>query len=84
MNENGTISDKVRPSLIVGEGQLGLVDLVNKAYIKSIDKKAELVSGSLYMPMTDNNDQYIDRLINMSGGSLFPLALGLLLPVFMY
>lgn len=61
-----------------------MVDLVNRAYIKTIDPSVELVSGSMFMPLTDNNGAFIERLINMSGGSLFPLALGLLLPVFMY
>ncbi len=63
---------------------MAIVDMVNQAYIKSIDPAVELVSGTMYMPLTDNSGAYIERLINISGGSLFPLALGLLLPVFMY
>ena len=36
------------------------------------------------MPMTDNNENFLIKVINVTGASLYPLALGLLLPVFMY
>jgi len=36
------------------------------------------------MPMTDTNENFLMKVINVTGASLYPLALGLLLPVFMY
>jgi len=36
------------------------------------------------MPMTDTNENFLMKVINITGASLYPLALGLLLPVFMY
>ena len=37
------------------------------------------------MPQTDNDDNsFINGIINIAGASLYPLSLSLLLPVFMY
>ena len=47
---------KSYPMLIVPEAQLALVDMVNRAYINSLDPDAMLVSGTMYMPLTDGND----------------------------
>lgn len=36
------------------------------------------------MPISDQNQGWLMKLINLAGASLFPLSLSLLLPVFMY
>jgi len=36
------------------------------------------------MPLTNNNDDYIQRIINVTGSTFYPLAISLLMPLFMY
>ena len=35
-------------------------------------------------PTTESGNSLLDSIINLAGGSLYPLSLSLLLPVFMY
>ena len=70
--------------LIVSDGQLSLMDLINKAYLNTIDPQHWIMSGVQYMPTKDQNQSWLMKIINLAGASLFPLSLSLLLPVFMY
>ena len=70
--------------LIVSDGQLSLMDLINKAYLNTIDPQHWIMSGVQYMPTKDQNQSWLMKIRNLAGASLFPLSLSLLLPVFMY
>jgi hypothetical protein len=70
--------------LIVADGQLSLLDLINKAYLNIIDPNHWILSGVQYMPVKDQDKGWLMKIINLAGASLFPLSLSLLLPVFMY
>lgn len=60
------------------------MDLINKAYLHTIDRTRWIMSGVQYMPVQDQDKGWLMKLINIAGASLFPLSLSLLLPVFMY
>lgn len=68
----------------VAEGMLSLIDLVNRAYLRTINPDVWIVSGVQYMPLVGEDSGYIMRTISVIGASLYPLALSLLLPIFMY
>ena len=70
--------------LIVPDGQLSSLDLVNRAFLNSINESHWVISGSQYMPQINQDHSLIIKVINICGASLYPLALSLLLPVFMY
>ena len=70
--------------MTVANGQLSLLDLVSRAYMHKINKNIWIVSGIQYMPLEGQDKSWIMRIINITGASLYPLALSLLLPVFMY
>lgn len=72
------------PYLSITNGSLWLADLLNKAYIKTIHPELYIVSGIQLMPFELNNDDNISRLINLAGATFYPLAISLLMPLFMY
>ena len=60
-------------------------DLFNKAYIKKLFPKVKLISGVQLMPIKlDDNEENIQRIINLSGSTFYPMAISLLMPLFMY
>lgn len=59
-------------------------DLVNKAYIRNFFPNEFTVGGVQLMPLTNNDDDYIQRIINVTGSTFYPLAISLLMPLFMY
>lgn len=75
----------------VAEGMVSLVDLINRSYIKYVTSKLEkktggiwLISGIEYMPIVGQVSGYILRIISLLGSCMYPLALSLLFPIFMY
>jgi ABC-type multidrug transport system ATPase subunit len=72
------------PTLRVPDGQLALLDLISRAYLNNINESIFLVSGSQFMPVSTSESALIMKIINLTGASLYPIALSLLLPVFMY
>lgn len=72
------------PTLIVADGELSLLDLISRSYLHQLNSSIWLVSGVQYMPMKDQDKGWLLKIINITGASLYPLALSLLLPVFMY
>jgi hypothetical protein len=42
------------------------------------------MSGIQYMPMIADSSTVLDKIFSLTGASLYPIALSLLLPVFMY
>ena len=66
-------------------GILWEFDLFNKAYIQNLFPNFKIFSGIQLMPLKiDNNEENIQRLINIAGATFYPLALTLLMPLFMY
>jgi len=60
-------------------------DLFNKAYIKKLFPKVKLISGVQLMPIKlDDNEENIQRIINLAGSTFYPMAISLLMPLFMY
>lgn len=70
--------------LTVVNGALWLSDLVNKAYIKHFHPELNIVSGVQFMPFELDNSENVQRVINFAGASFYPLAISLLMPLFMY
>ena len=68
----------------VVNGMLWATDLFNKAYFKHFFKDVEIVSGVQLMPFTQDNNDNIQRIINLAGSTFFPMAVSLLMPLFMY
>jgi hypothetical protein len=50
----------------------------------TINDKVWIVSGVQYMPMVNEDRSFIIKIISVTGASLYPLALSLMLPIFMY
>ena len=66
-------------------GMLWGTDLFNKAYIKKLFPKVKLISGVQLMPIKlDDNEENIQRIINLAGSTFYPMAISLLMPLFMY
>lgn len=70
--------------LPVTDGLLGLIDMIHNSYFKRIFRSTEIITLVQYLPITYNQEEEMQRVINVIGGSLYPLALSLLLPVFMH
>jgi hypothetical protein len=68
---------------IIPEGFLSVMDMVTRAYIRATKGKT-VTSGYTYLPFTSAGSVFIDMLINTVATIIFPLALSLLLPVFLY
>ena len=76
-------TSKYHAYFIIPEGFLSVMDMVSKAFIKhTVNKK--ITSGYTYMPFSGEGSIFIDMLINTIATIVFPLALSLLLPVFLY
>jgi len=71
--------------LNVINGQLWASDLFNKAYFKNFFEDVYIMSGVQLMPIdADNNGDNIQRIINLAGITIYPVAISLLMPLFMY
>ena len=65
-------------------GMLSLADLVNKAYIKKLSPDLTIISSVQLMPFKENATEIIQKLISFTGSTFYPLAVSLLMPLFMY
>lgn len=68
----------------VMQGALWLADLMNKAYIKYFHPELYILTGVQPMPFEIDNSENVQRLINIAGSTFYPLAISLLMPIFMY
>lgn len=68
----------------IQNGQLQLLDLVSRAYLHQKDESSLLVSGVQAMPTQMDDSLLVLSLISIVGGSLYPFALSILLPVYMF
>ena len=73
------------PRSNVLNGVLWIADLFNKAYINKLFGNKMLISGVQTMP---NDSQfyegYLQRVMNLASGIFYPLAVSLLMPLFMH
>lgn len=68
----------------VMNGALWVTDLFNRAYMKMFHPELYLISGIQPMPFEIDNSENIQRIINLAGSTFYPLAISLLMPLFMY
>ena len=59
--------------------------LFNKAYINKLFPNVTIVSGLQLMPISlDDNEENIQRILNVAGIIFYPMSVSLLMPLFMY
>ena len=64
-------------------GALNIFEFVSSAYIKILANKI-MASGYYYMPADENGVNFADTVISFVAVLVFPIALSLLFPVFLY
>ena len=75
---------KFSPIINVINGMLSVADLFNRAYFTRIFDDVFVASGVQIMPFSSNDGDNIQRIINVAGSTFYPLAISLLMPLFMY
>jgi hypothetical protein len=65
-------------------GILSVADLFNRAYIRHFFDNVLIMFGLQFMPYQSNDSANIQRLINVIGATFYPIAISLLMPLFMY
>lgn len=75
---------KYSPIINVINGMLSIADLFNRAYFKRLFNDTFVASGVQIMPFSSNDGENIQRIINVAGSTFYPLAISLLMPLFMY
>jgi hypothetical protein len=76
--------DEYTSILFVPNGMLWLTDMFNKAYFKHFFNNTEIITGIQMMPTEIDNGDNVQRLINLCGNIFYPMAVSLLMPLFMY
>lgn len=72
------------PVMNVINGQLWATDLVNRAYFRKFFNDVFIVSGVQIMPYIQDDSDNVQRIINLAGSTFYPMAVSLLMPLFMY
>lgn len=75
---------KYKSVLSVINGVLWVADLFNRAYLKHFFPDLFIVSGVQIMPYHQDDSENIQRIINVAGSTFYPMAISLLMPLFMY
>ena len=71
------------PSALLG--MMWALGLFNRAYINKLYPNLTIISGLQLMPIRlDDNEENIQRLLNIVGTLFYPLSVSLLMPLFMY
>lgn len=70
--------------LSIVNGAVWLADLMNKAYTKNFHPNLSVISGIQLMPFELNSSENIERTISLVGSFFYPIAVSLLMPLFMY
>lgn len=65
-------------------GMLWAVDLINKSYFRKFFDDVFIVSGIQIMPYKQDDSDNIQRIINLAGSTFYPMAVSLLMPLFLY
>jgi len=82
-HKNKTKKPSTKNFMKIFDGQLSMMDLISKSYIRTMQEDAMMISGSQTMPLSMSTAAVLSKVISLAGGSLYPIALALLLPVFM-
>lgn len=61
-----------------------MMDLFNKAYFRKFFDNVVVMCGLQLMPYNQDDSGNIQRIINLAGATFYPLAISLLMPLFMY
>jgi hypothetical protein len=77
-------AEKYNSIINVINGMLWAVDLMNKSYIRKFFDDVFIVSGVQIMPYKQNDNDNIQRIINVAGATFYPMAVSLLMPLFLY
>ena len=71
------------PSALIG--MMWGMGLFNRAYVNKLFPNVTIISGLQLMPIRlDDNEENIQRVINLVGTIFYPMSLTLLMPLFMY
>ena len=70
--------------MITTDAHLSLMDLITRNLVHSMNEQVFVLSGVNYLGMITSEMVFISGLLNMLGYAIYPLALGLGLPVFMF
>lgn len=65
-------------------GALIICDLINSAYFRHFFSQDLLISGIQIFPLSSTEGENVQRVINISGSTFYPLAISLMMPLFMY
>ena len=82
-NQEGAEKYESYPSSLIG--MMWGLGLFNRAYISKLYPNLTIVSGLQLMPIQlDDNEDNIQRIINLVGTIFYPISISLLMPLFMY
>jgi hypothetical protein len=70
--------------LTITDGMLTMMDMVHQSLFRDMLGEANIYTLFQYMPIHINEKAELLRMLNLIGANLYPLALSLLLPLFMY
>ena len=70
--------------LVINDGMLSLLDNIARAVVHSANPRVFLVSGVASMQTFDSSSKFLEALFHMISAIMFPVALGMSLPLFMY
>ena len=80
---NGAQKFESYPSSLIG--MMWALGLYNRAYINKLYPNLTIISGLQLMPIRlDDNENNIQRVINIVGTLFYPISVSLLMPLFMY
>jgi hypothetical protein len=65
-------------------GALIISDLMNRAYFRHFFSQDLLISSVQIFPLSSTEGENVQRVINISGSTFYPLAISLMMPLFMY
>ena len=81
--KKGAIKYERYPSALIG--MMWGIGLMNKAYINKLFPNITIISGLQLMPIKlDDNEENIQRILNVVGITMYPISVSLLMPLFMY
>lgn len=72
------------PVLVSTEGMTGLMDGLARAALSTISKNTFLLSGYAYIIPNDYTEKFVEAIYYLIGSTMFPSAVGMVLPLFMY
>ena len=82
-NVEGANKYESYPSSLIG--MMWGLGLFNRAYINKLYPNLTIISGLQLMPIQlDDNEENIQRVINLVGTLFYPISISLLMPLFMY